>query len=226
MSIEKSIIDRIKILISKGMPLSPAGKKGYGLTFDEEQATAGWLASAGHAVEMIFGSSITPYTSYYGKVSAKFSMASVNKRDSSQIKSECVGEIISVLQKILEDIEAGVIVSLENRVRGEIFDDFLDHAEEYHRRGRKESGVIAGVVFEDTIRRIASNNGVALGHLESTINELVKKGVITGTKAKRAKAAAHLRTKATHAEWDQFDLKDVGDAVSFTRELIATHLHG
>ncbi len=113
---------------------------------------------------------------------------------------------------------------LEDIIRAQTFDDFLDHAEEYHKSGRKESGVIAGVVFEDTIRRIAKNNEVSVGHLETTINELLKKGVLAATKAKRAKSAAHVRAKATHAEWDEFDLNDVSDTINFTRELIAAHL--
>jgi len=44
---------------------------------------------------------------------------------------------------------------LGNKIRAETFDDFLDHAVFYAKKGRKmEAGVIAGVVFEDTIRRI------------------------------------------------------------------------
>ena len=70
---------------------------------------------------------------------------------------------------------------------------------ELHKAGRKESGVIAGVVFEDTIRRIAKNNQVTVKPLETIIDDLRKKGVITATKAKRAKSCAHVRTKATHA---------------------------
>ena len=38
---------------------------------------------------------------------------------------------------------------------GGAFDDFLDHGEAYLKAGRKDpAGVIAGVVLEDTIRRI------------------------------------------------------------------------
>ena len=84
--------------------------------------------------------------------------------------------------------------------------------------------MIAGVVFEDTIRRIAQNNEIPVRDLEAIINALVKRGVITATKAKRAKSAAHVRTKATHADWDAFDLKDVDDTINFTRELITAHL--
>ena len=224
MSVENAVVNRIKALIEQGMPLSPVGKKGYALLYEEEQAIGGWLTSARHAVEFIVGSSINAYTSQCSNVSAKYNTADVHGANAGSKRSECVGEMVSILENLLADVEAGLISSLEDRIRAETFDDFLDHAEQYHKAGRKESGVIAGVVFEDAIRRIAQNNEVSLGHLETTINDLVKKGVITATKAKRAKAAAHVRTKATHAEWNEFDLKDVNETIKFTRELIAAHL--
>lgn len=225
MSVEEAVVRRIRALIERGMPLSPAGKIGYGLTYDEEQAVAGWLTSASHAVGLVVGSVSNPYNLQCATALAACSSASVLApgRRSSR-RSECVGHMVSVLENLLADIEAGLISSLEDRVRAETFDDFLDHAEHYHKSGRKESGVIAGVVFEDTIRRIAKNNDVTASDLETIINELVKKDVITATKSKRAKVGAHVRTKATHAQWDEFDLRDVSETINFTRELIATHL--
>lgn len=224
MSVEKSIITRIKSLIEKGIPLSPAGKKGSGLLDGEEEAMAGWLASAIHAVELIVGPLLSPYKNGCISIRANFDTSSIHGYQQGEEKSKCVGEMVSILENLLADIEAGLISSLEDRIKAETFDDFLDHAEHYHKSGRKESGVIAGVVFEDTIRRIANNNDVGVGSLETTIDELVKKGVITATKAKLAKHAAHVRNKATHANWDEFDLKDVNDTINFTRQMIATHL--
>ncbi len=41
------------------------------------------------------------------------------------------------------------------QIRGETFDNFLDHAVAYRDCGGKDqAGVIAGVVFEDTMRKI------------------------------------------------------------------------
>jgi hypothetical protein len=58
------------------------------------------------------------------------------------------------------------------------FDDFLDHEAEYLKHGRKnEAAVIAGIVFEDTIRRICrvlslTENGAAL---DTLIPELARR---------------------------------------------------
>jgi len=48
--------------------------------------------------------------------------------------------------------------------------------------------------------------------------------VLTALKAKRARAAAGLRTSAAHARWDEIDLGDVAPVIELTKELIGTHL--
>ncbi len=206
------------------MPISPAGKKGDALTFEETQIIPGWLASSNHAVELICGGTLNAYGAMCSKINDRYSAAHREGLYEVSAKSECVGAMISVLENLLSDVEAGLIASLEDRVRAETFDDFLDHADKYHKKGRKVSGILAGVVFEDTIRTIAKHHGADAGHLDTTIDNLVKKNVITGTEAKRAKVAAHVRTKATHADWEEFGLTDVGTTIKFTKELIATHL--
>src|ERR1700757_765031 len=73
---------------------------------------------------------------------------------------------------------------------------------EYLKHGRKdEAAVIAGIVFEDTIRRICRVLEIPENRvpLEALIAELVKRDAITELKAKRARAAAGLRTSAAHA---------------------------
>ena len=47
---------------------------------------------------------------------------------------------------------------------------------------------------------------------------------MTELKAKRARAAAGLRTSAAHARWEQIQLGDVNPVIEFTRELMAAHL--
>ena len=119
------------------------------------------------------------------------------------------------------------MTTIENQAIAATFDDFLDHGAEYLNRRRKdEAAVIAGIVFEDTIRRICrvlgiTENGVALDQL---ITELTKQGALTALKAKRARAAAGVRTSAAHARWEEIDLGDVRPVIELTKELIETNL--
>ena len=124
MSVEKTVINRIKKLIERGRPLSPVGKQGNALTYDEEQAIGGWLTSAIHAVKLVVGTSFDAYSQKCISVSAKYQAADFVVSTAGSTKSECVGEMVSVLENLLIDVEAGLISSLEDRVRGETFDDF------------------------------------------------------------------------------------------------------
>jgi hypothetical protein len=88
----------------------------------------------------------------------------------------------ALLRRLLEEIEAGLLTTIENHAIAVTFDDFLDHGAEYLKHGRKdEAAVIAGIVFEDTIRRICRvlavpEQGVAL---DTLISEVARQGVIT-----------------------------------------------
>jgi hypothetical protein len=117
-------------------------------------------------------------------------------------------------------------MSRTTRIPG-TFKGFLDHGAEYLKDGRKnEAAVIAGIVFEDRIRRICrvlemAEDGVPL---DALISELTKRDVLTALKAKRARAAAGLRTSAAHARWEEIKLGDVDPVIQFTRELMSAHL--
>ena len=140
-----------------------------------------------------------------------------------------VAAIAACLRAFLPDLDAGLIADFGNKVRAETFDDFLDHADAYYQEGSKQvAGVLAGVVFEDTIRRICRDKNVTdKGEdLEQLINALTRRNVITGQQSKQAKLAAHVRTKATHALWDEYDLDGVAAAIQLTKTFLREHLGG
>lgn len=140
-----------------------------------------------------------------------------------------IASTAETLRALLLDIDAGLLGDLGDQVRAETFDNFLDHGAAYLAKSRKmEAGVIAGVVFEDTIRRIYRNK-IADDKdksLEDIINTLAKQSVITGQQSKQAKVAAHVRTKATHAQWDEFNIDGVQATIQITRRFLADHLGG
>ena len=60
--------------------------------------------------------------------------------------------------------------------------------------------------------------------IDELISALSSKGEMSAIKAKRARVAAHVRTKATHAQWDEFEFEDVRATIELTRELIVSKL--
>jgi len=211
--IEDNIRRKIGDLIRRAAPLVQGGR------LRDVHHMAGceaWITEARNVIQLAI-----PTPSNYYRVG-------IEKHDGGGVLQR-VASISEMLSALLPDIDAGLLGDLGNKIRAETFDDFLDHAERYVQKGRKmEAGVVAGVVFEDTIRRIhrdkiADDKGLKL---EDVINALAKQSVITGLQSKQAKVAAHVRTKATHAQWDEFELPDVESTIQITKRFLGDHLGG
>lgn len=141
----------------------------------------------------------------------------------SGISSRMVQKMYGLLLSAHDEWALGLLRKIEYMVVAEVFDDFLDYASAYHKGNKKiESSILASVVLEDTVKKIAKKNSIETKglSLESLIDELVKTNVITPVKAKRIKSYAGVRNHALHAEWDDFDIRDVGLLIDGIRELI------
>jgi len=216
--IEEKIKDRIKSLIKDPDHLSVGNEYGQARTENHASNCKGWLAAAANVVQLVCGNSPSAYKDQFNKI--------LEYNYGLGIPS-AVGDGKAVLESLLQDIEYGLLASIADTTRAETFDNFLDHAKAYHKEGAKnEAGVIAGVVFEDSIRRVCDKHTIpqAGKKLDELISQLAKVGVISQTKAKRARVSAHVRTKATHAQWDEYDLDDVAVTIKFTEELIENHI--
>jgi hypothetical protein len=214
--IEESVRKKFEALISKASQIVSVDI----MERDEQfiASCAGWAVGALNAVELAVPFESNPYRRRIAE------LAAVRSFDIGRIR-----EMATVLQALLEDIDAGLIANFGNAIRAETFDEFLDHAEIYRKEGKKQAaGVLAAVVFEDTVRRICRDKGITekSRQLEDLINDLAKQGTITLLQSKQAKVAAHVRTKATHAQWDEFDLAGVLDTIQTTRRFVQEHLSG
>jgi len=204
-----AVKERIEQLIAPAPELS-TGEPIYA-------AQTAWLTSAQYAARLVCPSDTNAYHAHVERILA----------NRAAPQSFQIGQMVALLSRLLEEIEGGLLTSIENHAIAVTFDDFLDHGAEYLKRGRKdEAGVIAGIVFEDTVRRICRVLGIAEWGvaLDTWITELAKQDILTGLKAKRARAAAGLRTSAAHARWEEIELGDVAPVIELTRELIGAHL--
>lgn len=218
MAIEDSIKDRLRQLLAEAPSLARGNKNDQCVDPAQMAACSAWITAAQNVVHLIVSSSDAPY---------RQKADGIARRGVDFVVHHSVSEFASVLKSLLLDSDMGLLASVADNARAEAFDDFLDHAVEYLRLSRKqESGVIAGVVFEDSLRRICRKRGIEEKgkKLDALISALATKGDLTPVKAKRARASADIRTKATHAQWDEFELDDVRATVEFTRELIDSKL--
>jgi hypothetical protein len=134
--------------------------------------------------------------------------------------------MLGLLSATRDDLKRGLLKEIRYAIYAETFDDFLDVAATYHKGGRKiESAVLASAVLEDTMKRVAQKNNIDdSGSLDPLIDRLKAADVFTPVQAKRMKVYAGVRKHAFHAEWEELDLRDIGEMISWLRELVATHL--
>jgi len=218
MEIEEKVREKFKELINTGDQLKHGSESRQVKSEGHLQECIAWLASAQNIVHLVVSNPDNPY---------RMSVDKICNTNRGYVVHKSVGEISVILKSLLKDIDMGLLSSIEVQTRASVFDDFLDHAKEYVKHKLKnEAGVIAGVVFEDTLRNICRNTSIEEKgkNLDLLIDELVKAGTLTQIKAKRAKVAAHVRTKATHAQWGEFEIEDVNTTIEFTEELILKHL--
>ena len=209
MKAQDKIRKRLRDLREEGTDL--ANEIDYGDLDNDCQA---WLVAVKSILHSLFGDSSQPY---------KSEIESICERDRGLDPITIVGRVTAILERLISDLDADLIFSIEDRTRAAVFEDFLDDAKSFAKANdHREAGVLSAAVFEDAIRSVSRKNGIVEEGVQTDkiITELTNKGVLSAVKAKRARSAAGVRNKAMHAKWDEFDLDDVNSLIRFTDELI------
>jgi hypothetical protein len=127
MAIEHTIRAQLVKLIREGATLAPGGNE-VGQVRDESHRSecVGWLAAAEHFVALICRNSADVYQAQISQLARRFSGYMVNAS---------VGSATAILKRRSDDIDHGLLTTLSNTITAEAFDNFLDHAEEYRKKG-------------------------------------------------------------------------------------------
>lgn len=178
-----------------------------------------WIASVANLIRCV----ALP-DSYFAESSRKL----LSNRDlDTGVPSFAIQKLYALLVSANDEWTAGLLRKVEHFVVAATFDDFLDHADLYHKGGKKiESAVLASTVLEDTIKKIAAKHNVgAEGKtLDPLIDALVKADVFSPVRGKRLKSYAAVRNHALHAEWERLELREIGELIKGTRELLEEFL--
>ena len=145
----------------------------------------------------------------------------------SQLKLAPVSKFKGIFESFLTELENGFLNKFEYEITAINYDDFLSHAEYYYSKEKKsESSVIASAVFEDSLNKVCVKNGIDTEGktLDPLISDLVKEGIISNTRAKQYRYFTDIRNHSLHAKWEKFELKNVGDLIKGTQELIRESL--
>lgn len=209
----KELIQRGKNFSTRARRVERSGHYYFGVELTPELQA--WVASVANLFRII----ATPDTYFYQECERILQDQGLR----NGVPYHVVQKLIGLLDSVQEEIEHGLLRKAEYIFVASTFDDFLDHADEYHKAGKKiESSVLASAVFEDSVRKLATKGGLSesgIG-LDALVDTLAKANILTAVKAKRMKGYSAVRNKALHAQWDSFDIRDVGEMIKGTREVL------
>lgn len=223
---EDIIDNRFQELIQQGnrildhIPWRERGSSRCYYVSDSELSIAqAWLSSCANLLK-----TLTQRDSHYCEECERL-FAHEHAKDN--IPTFVIGKMLGLMTSAQQEWSNGLLRRIEYIVSASTFDEFLEHAATYHKGNKKlEAAVLASAVLEDTVKKIARKHAFDPSgkSLEELIDVLLKAEIWNQAKAKRIKGHAAVRNHALHAEWDSFDIKDVGELIKGTRDLVENYL--
>ncbi|SRR6266550_321414 len=140
----------------------------------------------------------------------------------------CMRVCRGVLTNLKEEIDAGLLASLESRVTGDVLSDLIKLArtvlDEPGDGARNVGAVLTAAAFEDTLRRLAGKSGIAHQEkLADVVTSLKDSRVLVGPEVGIAQSHLTFRNRALHAKWDELDRTVINTVLAFTEQLLIKH---
>ena len=136
---------------------------------------------------------------------------------------------IGVLKALKEDLEEGDFVRrISSLISAEVFSDFLEMADHLVQQGYKDPAAsLAGAVLEDGLRRLARANELPVKSRDDIAvlnSRLATKDVYNLLRRKQIDSWGHIRNKADHAEFGEYQASDVSSMIAGVRGFLADAL--
>jgi len=153
-----------------------------------------------------------------------------NKRGVVGLISHEVSEVaIGAIKNLKEEIDAGVLGSLQKRFAGDVLTDFIQLArailENKGDDAKNVASVLAAAAFEDTIRRMGSTFAGVIGRdkLDEVIEALKNNEILQAPQLGIAISYLNFRNHALHADWQHIDRAGVISVLGFVEQLLLKH---
>lgn len=166
----KRYAERIKELIQEGHEISklekPSSVGSYIQDTDQIRVNA-WNTNVRNIIETTFGRNSPQFHQL---------VKETNDGTKSLEYAYDIYPIIGILQGAVSDLEKGFLIGQEFIIAGDIFDDVLEQAKYLNQNNHKDpAAVLARVVIEDALKRIARSEGIDDSMKASQINDELKK---------------------------------------------------
>ena len=221
MPMNKELLPQLEKLVETGERLTQSFQKDrYGIyksTVPEAQLRR--LVTSAHAII----EHITGENSVYKKQILEESPDDVPLPNNESL----IQTITGVLLALRDDVDQGLLISLESRLRASIHDDFLEQASALLDSGYHVAAmVLIGGVLENHLQKMAQAGRIQLpekGGVSQYNDRLYSSNSYDKTVWRRIQSIADLRNEAAHGKGSAIASADVEDAHTFFQRFIAEH---
>jgi len=216
----KRYSERIQKLIEEGKEVARLEKPGYSSTYiqgEDKIIAQAWLTKVENILVTVFGKESTHHRNFRESL-PKGGIRFVEH-------SYEVHPLNGILVGALDDLESGYLTGQEFIIAGEIFDTVLEQAKYLNELGYKDpSAVLARVVLEDSLKRIARRENIDDNRKASAINDDLKKNNIYPQPQWRyIQAWLDIGNAAAHGKFDDYSLEDVGKMIEGVEQFLISN---
>ena len=137
--------------------------------------------------------------------------------------AKVIPSVLGALRALRSAIDAGLLRSIESRMRAAIHDDLLSQAADLNRAGYHVAAIVlAGGVLENHLQRLCVVRDLTwtgTGGI-SKYNDLLRDEVYPRSTWRRIQSVADSRNDAAHGNGDKVRAEDVADAIPFVLRVI------
>lgn len=217
----KRYAERLHELIEEGKAVAklerPSSFGNY-IQGEDKVLLQAWLTKVSNILEAVFGIN-SPQYRCFREILPKDGIRFVEH-------SYDIHPITGVLIGALDDLEKGFLIGQEFLIVGEIFDSILEQARELSKSGYKDpSAVLARVILEDGLKRIARHEGIDDNKKASQINDELKKlGKYPQSQWRFIQAWLDIGNAAAHGKFSEYVEDDVVKMIEGIEQFLVTEL--
>lgn len=225
--IDKKIDTEVQSLLDAGKRiLNVAVHSGSSIKGEDLSEVTSWVVRLGQLIRRLYGENSQHFESYASALATShfYSLHSNHNAHFSQM--------LGLATTIKHDLDNGLLVNFKTLIQADIFADFLEMGEYLLNGGYKDAAaVIIGSVLEDSLRKLAERYKIAITNeqgktltIEPLNNELAKNEVYSKLIQKQITSWAHIRNKAAHAEFTEYNKEQVQMMLLFVQNFTSEYL--
>jgi uncharacterized protein (DUF2164 family) len=193
---------------------------------DELAETTAWVTRLGQVIRKLYGENSQPFACYSQALATNLFYV-INSNWNAHIS-----QLVGVTKTIQHDLEHGLIFDFRGIVQADIFADFLEMGEYLLNEGYKDAAaVLIGAVLEDGLRKLCEKNGLPIVNstgnpltIEPMNAALAKEEVYNKLVQKQVTTWAHVRNKAAHGEYSEYNKEQVQMMLVFVQSFSSDYL--